>query len=217
MTDIPSLKIAGVLKNFPEPMFITDGDGFIHFQNVAAEKVTGYTKSEMLGLPIFRLISEEYKELLKEELLKVIAQENPSALGVDLTVKDSTKLHVKFTLSPIAADGDEGGKKGCLFFIKSFSPHTLSTKDEGSINFLIATLNALKEGVVVADLTGKISFANPMAESMFAYSTNQLMGLNLKVLFPPIDQEDISMEIIKVSPQPNLRLRNTNVVKTSLI
>jgi PAS domain S-box-containing protein len=197
MTDIPSLKIAGVLKNFPEPMFITDRDGFILFQNVAAVKATGYTKSEMLGLPIFRLISEEYKELLKEELIKVIAQESPSALGVDLTVKDGTKLNVNFTLSPITTDSDEGESEACLFFIKNFSPPTLSTTDESSIHFLIATLNVLKEGVVVTDLTGKISFANPMAESMFAYATDQLMGLNLKVLFPPIDKKNISGEIIE--------------------
>lgn len=194
MTDIPSLKIADILENFPEPTFITDGDGFVRYVNAATERVTGYPSSDMLGLPLFRFISEGEKQAIKDSLSRTISDGIPSSARVLLLQKDGKELHVNFILSPISTGND--GDRACLLIIRDTSPISIAATDERSLNFLMAALDALKEGVVVIDLLGNISFANPRTESILGYSPNEMAGLNIKLLFPNDVGEDVSREII---------------------
>jgi len=133
MTDIRSLKIAGVLQGFPEPVFITDGEGFVLYINPASENLIGYPSSEILGLPLFRFVSEGDRAVLRESLLKVISEESPSTINLLLLKKDGEELRSNFSLSPISAEDGveegEGGRKACLLFAKGVSPLVLSTGD----------------------------------------------------------------------------------------
>ncbi|MBN1573308.1 MAG: PAS domain S-box protein [Deltaproteobacteria bacterium] len=197
MTDIRSLKIAGALQRFPEPVFVTDGEGFVLYINPASENLIGYSSSEILGLPLFRFVSEGDKGVLKDSLLKVISEEGPSTISLLLLKKDGEELRVSFSLSPIFADeGEEEGERACLFFAKGVSPITLSATDKSLFDFLVSTLNALKEGIVVTDLKGVILYANPRMESIFASTPNGLSGLNIRALLVSDGGDDLFSKII---------------------
>jgi PAS domain S-box-containing protein len=196
MTDIRSLKISGALNGFPEPVFITDAEGFVLYVNPASEKLIGYPSSELLGLPLFRFVSEDDREVLRESLLKVTSGDISLAASLLLLKKDGEELKSSLIISPIATDGEEeGGGRACLLFAKGVSPLDLSTTDKNLFDFLVSTLNALREGVVVTDLEGVILYTNPRAESTFASTPNELSGLNIRALFVSEGEDDLFSKI----------------------
>ncbi len=43
----------------PQPILVTDADGFVLFLNEAAERLTGYRAGQALGLPLARFFAED--------------------------------------------------------------------------------------------------------------------------------------------------------------
>ncbi len=61
-----------------------------------------------------------------------------------------------------------------------------STKKQSDTNIsYLSVLESVKDAVIVSDLSGKITFTNSAAEELFEYTSEELLGRDIDVIFPP--------------------------------
>ncbi|HET7338077.1 MAG TPA: diguanylate cyclase [Candidatus Dormibacteraeota bacterium] len=98
-----------VLEAIPDAVVVTDADGNIVFVNRAAEAMTGYRKSELIGRPIEILVPEKLRGIHVRHRRRFYALATPRVMGdgaKDFTLrrKDGTALPVEISLGPVAED-----------------------------------------------------------------------------------------------------------------
>jgi PAS domain S-box-containing protein len=100
-----------LFDNASDAMWVHDMEGSILDGNKAFEKLTGYTREELIGMNATRLlVSEEYLNLAREvrrRLLKGEALEQPYEQR--LLRKDGTTRIVNMATSPVIIDGEVRG------------------------------------------------------------------------------------------------------------
>jgi PAS domain S-box-containing protein len=79
------------------------------------------------------------------------------------------------------------------------NPHPLVTDDAFREIF-----HSMSEGIVMVDESGKIVLANPIAETIFGYGSNELSGMTMEVLVPQRHRtQHVQLrEGFKVNPEP---------------
>jgi diguanylate cyclase (GGDEF)-like protein/PAS domain S-box-containing protein len=68
--------------------------------NPAGEQITGYSIDELASLTYWDLFSIEYKEFVKDRFSKVIMEQTPHKIEVDIRRKDGSLVHLEVTAVP---------------------------------------------------------------------------------------------------------------------
>lgn len=97
-----------ILDAAPDAMVIVNGDGKIQVVNVQTEKMFGYTRAELLGQGIEKIIPERFRESHVIYRADYVPQAQVRAMGDgrDLYVlrKDNSEFPVEISLSPLETD-----------------------------------------------------------------------------------------------------------------
>jgi PAS domain S-box-containing protein len=191
MTDRSIQETAAETAKSPQPILITDADGFVLFLNEPAERLTGYRASEALGLPLARFF---------------VGERVPESAGVLATLSKASAVFVpKFTL--VKKDGSIVGTQltgyslggyghvpPIRLFIMEDPLTLLAGVDE--VHFLEKAVESIREGVVITDLFGAIVYVNEAIRSMFGYDGSDVLGRNITTLFSPSHGSSLSYEIL---------------------
>ena len=98
-----------LLEGAPDPMVIVDERGYIVFINTQAEKLFGYLREELIGVPVEILLPETLREehVLDRVRYVLSPQTRPMGerLGLHARRRDGTELPVEVCLAPIRRDG----------------------------------------------------------------------------------------------------------------
>ena len=101
--------IERVLELAPDAVVLADTNGRIKLVNQQAETIFGYTRAELLGLPVELLIPERIRGRHPAHRASYAAQPHtrPMGNGLDLHAmrKDGVEFPVEISLSPIMIDG----------------------------------------------------------------------------------------------------------------
>ncbi|MCX5843364.1 MAG: PAS domain-containing protein, partial [Deltaproteobacteria bacterium] len=85
-------KFRGLIESIPVGVFIYEGTQ-IRYLNPACEKITGYTRSELYLHDIWDLVHPEFKETVREYVLKRQRKESvPELHAVKIVTKDAQKV-----------------------------------------------------------------------------------------------------------------------------
>lgn len=98
----------GILEAAPDAVVIVDRDGVIRIVNGQTEKLLGYSREELLGSSVDRLVPEAVQEAHAAHRERYLADARtwPMGLGLDLRArrKDGTEIPVEISLSPLKLD-----------------------------------------------------------------------------------------------------------------
>ena len=101
--------IERVLELAPDAVVLADANGRIELVNQQAETIFGYTRAELLGMPVELLIPEHIRGRHPAHRASYAAQPHtrPMGSGLDLHAmrKDGVEFPVEISLSPILIDG----------------------------------------------------------------------------------------------------------------
>jgi two-component system cell cycle sensor histidine kinase/response regulator CckA len=101
-------KFRGLLESAPDAMLIVDDDGRISLVNGQAERLFGYTRDELIGEPIEKLVPERHRGQHLEHRRRFSAGPSLRPMGAALELfgerKNGDQFPAEVSLSPIATE-----------------------------------------------------------------------------------------------------------------
>ena len=150
----------------------------ITFYNGAAQKLWGYTPSEVLGKNIKILVPQEHKanhdsyvnSHRQTNINKIVG----SSREVELETKSGERIWVQLALSQVNVQG----KKHYTAFVRDV------TEEHESREIVEQTLEQALDAVVCIDENNNVTLFNASAEKLWGYTREEVIGQNVKMLVP---------------------------------
>ena len=83
--------IENLIKTAQDAIVCIDEKGIINVWNQSAEKIFGYSKSEIIGQPVTTIIPERYKKKHQEGLNRLLRTRKPETIGKTIEASGKTK------------------------------------------------------------------------------------------------------------------------------
>ena len=110
-----------LFDNFNDAVLVMDEDGIILYSNRKAEDIFGYSKGEIVGKSLTRLMPERYREFQFSTLHRLIEGEEPGIMGELVEAEglrmDGEEFPLEFSISPLP----KNGRKQFLSIIRDVS------------------------------------------------------------------------------------------------
>lgn len=157
-----------------EGVIVMNGGWRITLQNPAAERMLGWTSTEVVGQDPHALIHPFCKTLHECHLGSVpppdFFYQNDDALVMR---KDGRTIRVAYTITPMMHGTDVDG--GVLILRDSSESKRMEEKASETQDRLETILHTLSEGILTMDLAGRITYANAAAERILGRAARDIM------------------------------------------
>ncbi|MGB2619009.1 MAG: PAS domain S-box protein [Candidatus Acidiferrales bacterium] len=162
----------------PDGIVVADGDGRIIELNSQAERMFGYTRAEVLGLPVEALIPERFRALhpAHRQNFGVRPSVRPMGMGFELhgRRKDGTEFPVDIMLSPLQVDG-------VLVSLAVVRDVTERERIEAALHrseerFRLLVESVKDYAIFMLDSGGRVATWNAGAERLKGYRADEIIG-----------------------------------------
>lgn len=157
--------------------------------NAAGLKLTGYTETELLSLPIFKINPPAVLSQVSDQFDKQVRGEIHLSPEVPILRKDGTVIFADVTSSKVILKDRE-----CILGI--FRDITERKRAEEERARLVAIVEQSDEAIIGKSLDGTITSWNAGGERMYGYSAQEVVGKNIALLLPP-DHTDDTKDILE--------------------
>lgn len=167
-----------IIESAPYALIMVDREGRITVFNTMAERIFGYTRAELIGLPIETLVPDRFAagHILSRSRFSEKPQARPMGRGRDLTAKrrDGTEFPVEIGLSPVETPAGTQ-VLAAVIDISARREHERLLEQFGA--FQEAILSNAGFSIIATDPGGIITLFNPAAERMLGYASQELVGV----------------------------------------
>ncbi|HEY7524667.1 MAG TPA: PAS domain S-box protein [Candidatus Limnocylindrales bacterium] len=174
-----------LLEVSPNAIVEVDARGLITYVNERTERLFGYRRDELLGLPVETLLPERVRDRhLRQRngfLAHPIARPMEVALDLVARTKDGREIPVEISLSPVTT-GD--GLRVVATVVDITSRKAAESALADSERRFRAVLEASPNAVLAIDRDGRITYVNPALEATFGYPREDLLGRAVEMLLP---------------------------------
>lgn len=186
-------KLAVTLNSIGDAVITTDAQARITLLNPLAEQLTGWKLTEVLGQPIadvFLIINKATRLVAKIPVMETLAKATIQGLAnhTVLIARDGSECDIADSCAPIL--NRHGQVVGAVLVFRNVSKeYAVQQALRDNAALIQAILNTVADGIITLHANnGTIETVNPTAQKMFGFSAEELIGLNLSVLIPELDQ-----------------------------
>ncbi len=191
-------KLRIMFHSMHDAVILTDMLGTIIEANEASEKITGYSRDELIGRNGMDLISPEYHQLAAEVMAKVLEEGLESgALELKFTTADGRQLDAEFSTA-VLRDGS-GNPVGFVSIARDITERKRMEEElRDTAEKLRAIFDAMGDGISVADKNANIVDVNEAVLSMGGFAgKEELIGRSGFDLISPADRDRIIEDTMK--------------------
>ena len=153
---------AAMIENIRDAIISTDLDFNIIALNNMAEEMYGFTKEEVIGKPIRSLIKHEYISVSKQNVLIELYEKDSWEGEVYFDRNDGKRIYLFFSLSFVK--NDRGQRIGLVGIHRDITQrYAAEIALRISEERYRSVVEALNEGIILQDRTGKIITGNKRA------------------------------------------------------
>jgi len=174
-----------LLDAAPDAMVIVDRTGRVTALNQEAARFLGWTERELLGVPMSRLIPARFHTLLGSYM-----ESGGGSPGKDAAIScfaqrpDGSEFPVELARRPLG-----GGDEQFLVTLRDLTQWRRARETRRRTNEQArATLESIGDAVITTDATGRITYLNPMAESVTGWDAEEALGQSLDAVLPLISE-----------------------------
>jgi two-component system cell cycle sensor histidine kinase/response regulator CckA len=186
-------RLAAIVASSEDAIIGEQLDGTVLTWNTGAERIFGYTASEMIGQPIFQLIPPELHSVERDVLHRVARGEPVESKEAERIRSDGKRIYIAMTVSPIR---DESGQVVGASSIKR--DITEQKRTQAALAAESARSRELAQALDVSqammhEIDGRISYWSSGSARLFGWSVSEALGRVyhelLKTEFPlPLDE-----------------------------
>lgn len=177
--------LAAIVESSDDAILSKDLNGIIQSCNAAAERIFGYTASELIGQPVRVLIPADRQAEEDEILARIRQGERVRHFETVRVSKDHRLIDVSLSISPVR---DAAGR--VIGAAKIARDITEQKRARAVQAHLAAIVESSEDGILSKDLDGIVQSCNAAAERLFGYSASELVGRSVRVLIPPERQSE---------------------------
>jgi PAS domain S-box-containing protein len=170
-------RLRRLLESAPDAIVIVDRKGLIGLVNDQTEKLFGYERRELLGLPVERLVPERFAERAGGSK-GFFADPRSRRMGEGLELfaqrKDGSEFPVEISMNPIETED------GVLV---SAAIRDVSGRKKVEAKFR-GLLESAPDAIVIVGPDGRIVLVNGQTEKLFGYARGNLLGQSVETLVP---------------------------------
>jgi PAS domain S-box-containing protein len=194
-------KYRGLLENANDIVYSHDLQGKYLTINRAGEKITGYSREEILGgLNIAQVVAPEHLELAREMIARKLRDPSPTVYELDIISKDGKRLTLELSTRISRREGHPVAVEGIARDIterKRAEAELQKSKKQIEI-----ILQGVAESITAQDATGRLVYANDAAAKTLGLpSAQDLMETPVQIL---LDRFEILDETRKAFPPEQL-------------
>jgi PAS domain S-box-containing protein len=178
--------LASIVESSDDAIVGKTLDGVVISWNKGAEKLFGYSASEIIGKPISTIAPPDRMDEMRHILETIRNGERIDHYETIRCRKDGRLLDISLTVSPIK--DAEGRIIGASKIARDITARKRA--DEATAR-LAAIVSSSDDAVISKDLHGIIMTWNAGAERMFGYTAEEVIGRPVTILMPPerVDEE----------------------------
>jgi len=174
-------RYADFFESSADGIVVIDADGRLLFSNPKAREITGYSESDFRGRRLGDLFMSE--EMFRARELRDGFAQGHFPRGVDIRVqrKDGHAITLSLNFNSVLR---EDGVVVC-----NFRDVTQERAVEAELvktrNFLRRVIDSSVDAIISADMHGHVLVFNRAAERIYARVTSDVLGTNVRHLYPP--------------------------------
>ncbi len=178
--------LAAIVNSSEDEIIGQTLEGIIVSWNSGAERMYGYSESEVIGKSISILESPDRKGEIFECLDQIKTGKKIKHFETVRVLKNGTRVDVSLNLSPIYGD------RGKVIGVSAVARDITERKDaEEKIRYLAAIVNSTDDAIIGKSLDGRIVSWNLGAERMYGYSEREILGKSVTLLEAPDRKNEI--------------------------
>ncbi|HXC33103.1 MAG TPA: PAS domain S-box protein [Verrucomicrobiae bacterium] len=172
-------RLAAIVESSDDAIVAITLDGIVTDWNPGAERMLGYTRGEMIGQPISRIVPPDRLGEPSRSLLRLVEGNQVVRHETVRVRKDGKQIHVALTISPLRDSSGRVAGDSAIFrdITERKSIEEVHRRSEASFRSFVQ--NA-PYGILRTTPEGRIVQVNPALVEMLGYSSEQeVLGLNM--------------------------------------
>jgi PAS domain S-box-containing protein len=209
--------LENIFKTVADGILVTDNEGTISVVNEATVRMLGYSKEEIIGegAHIFKPEGDEHEVVAMNYLERLFEEETVTGFEFVWLKKDKSLIDVEVNAA-LLRDND-GTVTGAVSTIRDITERKefqeRLRKSEDKYRGLIKHAN---DGIITVNRGGIIIDFNEMAEEIFDYSADEIVGQPGYLLLPVAEREKWQQSIKQMQNDPSLHLSSKTIEKKGL-
>jgi putative two-component system response regulator len=168
-----ALEMATLIESASDAVIGVSPDWLITSWSDGAERLLGYSRDEAVGKLVTMLAPPDRKGEASTIRERALRGERVERMETERVTKDGRLLNVQLSISPILTE--DGELAGAVGIFRDFSEQRAAeVKLRASERRYHSVVDALSEGVVMEDATGRIIASNKSAERILGLTADEL-------------------------------------------